>query len=89
MLDDLEISQFTSFQQCGGIDLDLVPAELTYGVEYVGANFRRVDSVYDMEVGSWRQMLEVRSRRRASILRLQLRNGRRRASNDTFFILRG
>ncbi len=30
MLDGLEITQFTYFQQCGGIDLDLVPAELTY-----------------------------------------------------------
>ena len=33
MLDGLEITQFTYFQQCGGIDLDLVPAELTYGLE--------------------------------------------------------
>ena len=33
MLDGLEITQFTYFQQCGGIDLELVPAELTYGLE--------------------------------------------------------
>ena len=33
MLDGLEITQFTYFQQCGGIDLDLVPAEITYGLE--------------------------------------------------------
>src|SRR5262249_43245723 len=37
MLDGLEISQFTYFQQCGGIDLDLVPAELTYGLERLHA----------------------------------------------------
>ncbi|HWF46222.1 MAG TPA: glycine--tRNA ligase subunit alpha, partial [Bryobacteraceae bacterium] len=32
MLDGLEITQFTYFQQCGGMDLDLVPAEITYGL---------------------------------------------------------
>ena len=36
MLDGLEITQFTYFQQCGGIDLDLVPAEMTYGLERIG-----------------------------------------------------
>jgi glycyl-tRNA synthetase alpha chain len=33
MLDGMEITQFTYFQQCGGVDLDLVPAEITYGLE--------------------------------------------------------
>ena len=37
MLDGLEITQFTYFQQCGGIDLDLVPAEITYGLERLAA----------------------------------------------------
>ena len=42
MLDGLEITQFTYFQQCGGIDLDLVPAEITYGLErLVGVSARR------------------------------------------------
>jgi glycyl-tRNA synthetase alpha chain len=49
MLDGLEISQFTYFQQCGGIDLDLVPAELTYGLERISAFLQGVDSVYDIE----------------------------------------
>ena len=49
MLDGLEISQFTYFQQCGGIDLDLVPAELTYGMERISAFLQGVDSVYDIE----------------------------------------
>ena len=49
MLDGLEISQFTYFQQCGGIDLDLVPAELTYGLERICAFLQGVDSVYDIE----------------------------------------
>lgn len=47
-LDGLEISQFTYFQQCGGIDLELVPAEITYGLERLTAFLQGVDSVYDI-----------------------------------------
>ena len=49
MLDGLEITQFTYFQQCGGIDLDLVPAEITYGLERLTAFLQMKDSVYDIE----------------------------------------
>jgi glycyl-tRNA synthetase alpha chain len=49
MLDGLEITQFTYFQQCGGIDLDVVPAELTYGLERLTAFLQNRDSVYDIE----------------------------------------
>lgn len=49
MLDGLEITQFTYFQQCGGIDLDLVPAEITYGLERIVAFLQNVDSVYEIE----------------------------------------
>ncbi len=48
MLDGLEITQFTYFQQCGGIDLDPICAELTYGLERIGAFLQDVDSIYDM-----------------------------------------
>jgi glycyl-tRNA synthetase alpha chain len=51
MLDGLEISQFTYFQQCGGIDLDLVPAELTYGLERLTAFLQVKDSVYEIDWG--------------------------------------
>ena len=47
-LDGLEITQFTYFQQCGGIDLELVPAEITYGLERLTAFLQGVDSVYDI-----------------------------------------
>jgi glycyl-tRNA synthetase alpha chain len=49
MLDGLEITQFTYFQQCGGIDLDLVPAEITYGLERLIAFLQGVESVYDIQ----------------------------------------
>jgi len=49
MLDGLEITQFTYFQQCGGIDLEVVPVELTYGLERLAAFLQGVESVYDIE----------------------------------------
>jgi glycyl-tRNA synthetase alpha chain len=48
MLDGLEITQFTYFQQCGGIDLELVPGEITYGLERLTAFLQVKDSVYDI-----------------------------------------
>ena len=48
MLDGLEITQFTYFQQCGGIDLDPISAELTYGLERLAAFLQDMDSIYDI-----------------------------------------
>ncbi len=48
MLDGLEITQFTYFQQCGGIDLDPISAELTYGLERIAGFLQDVDSIYDI-----------------------------------------
>ncbi len=48
MLDGLEITQFTYFQQCGQIDLDPISAELTYGLERIAAFLQDVDSIYEI-----------------------------------------
>jgi glycyl-tRNA synthetase alpha chain len=48
MLDGLEITQFTYFQQCGGADLFPISAELTYGLERIAAFLQDVDSIYDI-----------------------------------------
>jgi glycyl-tRNA synthetase alpha chain len=48
MLDGLEITQFTYFQQCGGVDLFPISAELTYGLERISAFLQDVDSIYDI-----------------------------------------
>jgi glycyl-tRNA synthetase alpha chain len=48
MLDGLEITQFTYFQQCGGMDLFPISAELTYGLERIAAFLQDVDSIYDI-----------------------------------------
>jgi glycyl-tRNA synthetase alpha chain len=48
MLDGLEVTQFTYFQQCGGQDLDPISAEITYGLERIAAFLQDVDSLYDV-----------------------------------------
>jgi glycyl-tRNA synthetase alpha chain len=48
LLDGLEITQFTYFQQSGGIDLNPISVELTYGLERICAFLQDVESVYDL-----------------------------------------
>ncbi|MGA2422096.1 MAG: glycine--tRNA ligase subunit alpha [Candidatus Acidiferrum sp.] len=48
LLDGLEITQFTYFQQSGGIDLDPISVELTYGLERICSFLQGVESVYDV-----------------------------------------
>ncbi len=48
-LDGMEITQFTYFQQAGGIDLHPVSVELTYGPERIAMYLQGVESVYDLE----------------------------------------
>jgi glycyl-tRNA synthetase alpha chain len=47
-LDGLEISQFTYFQQIGGVDCRPVSGELTYGLERIGMYLQNVDSMFDL-----------------------------------------
>ena len=51
LLDGMEITQFTYFQQAGGIELSPVSAELTYGLERIAMFLQRKDSIYDIEWG--------------------------------------
>jgi glycyl-tRNA synthetase alpha chain len=51
MLDGLEITQFTYFQQSGGIDLEPISVELTYGLERIAAFLESVDDVYKVRWG--------------------------------------
>ncbi len=48
-LDGMEITQFTYFQQVGGIDLDPVSVELTYGLERIAMYLQGVESVFDLK----------------------------------------
>jgi glycyl-tRNA synthetase alpha chain len=49
LLDGLEITQFTYFQQCGGIDLSPVPIEITYGLERLEMFLEQKDDIYDLD----------------------------------------
>jgi glycyl-tRNA synthetase alpha chain len=48
-LDGMEVSQFTYFQQVGGIECNPVPAELTYGLERLAMYIQGVDSIFDLD----------------------------------------
>ena len=60
MLDGLEITQFTYFQQVGGIDLAPISCEITYGLERIAMFLQRVDNVFDLEWGGGVKYGEVR-----------------------------
>lgn len=47
-LDSLEITQFTYFQQCGGIDLEMVSCEITYGLERIAMFLQGKESLFDI-----------------------------------------
>jgi glycyl-tRNA synthetase alpha chain len=47
--DGMEVTQFTYFQQVGGIDCNPVPAEITYGVERLAMYLQGIENVYDLD----------------------------------------
>jgi len=49
MLDGLEISQFTYFQQAGGLEVFPIPVEITYGLERLEMFLEEKDNVYDLD----------------------------------------
>src|SRR6187399_1178329 len=60
LLDGMEITQFTYFQQVGGIDLSPITCEITYGLERIAMFLQRVDNVFDLEWGGGVKYAEVR-----------------------------
>ncbi len=48
-LDGLEITQFTYFQQAGGLDLDIIPVEITYGLERLAMVIQGIDNIFDLK----------------------------------------
>src|SRR4029077_9209003 len=48
LLDGLEITQFTYFQQSGGINLDPISVEITYGLDRIAAYLQGADNIYDV-----------------------------------------
>ncbi len=56
-LDGMEITQFTYFQQVGGIELASVPVELTYGLERIAMYLQGVDNLFDLQ---WNDKVKYR-----------------------------
>jgi glycyl-tRNA synthetase alpha chain len=48
-IDGMEVTQFTYFQQLGGLELDLVPAEITYGLERLAMFLQGKRSAFELE----------------------------------------
>ena len=44
----MEVTQFTYFQQCGGIDCNPIPIEITYGLERIAMFLQDKDSIWDL-----------------------------------------
>lgn len=59
-LDGMEVTQFTYFQQVGGIELDITPVELTYGLERLALYLQNKDNVYELE---WTEGIKYGERR--------------------------
>jgi glycyl-tRNA synthetase alpha chain len=69
MLDGLEITQFTYFQQSGGVDLEPISVELTYGLERIAAFLQNVEDVYQVR---WNEAVSYGDMRRAEELELSV-----------------
>lgn len=62
LLDGLEITQFTYFQQAGGIDLQPVSVELTYGLERIAMFLNHAESCFSLPWSSWASYGKIRHR---------------------------
>ena len=58
-LDGMEVTQFTYFQQCGGIDCKPVSIEITYGLERLAMYLQDVESIWDLSWNSERSYGEI------------------------------
>ncbi|MCS7258026.1 MAG: glycine--tRNA ligase subunit alpha [candidate division WOR-3 bacterium] len=48
-LNGIEITQFTYFQQMGGVDLDIIPVEITYGLERIAMFIQNRNSIFEIQ----------------------------------------
>ncbi|MCS7182820.1 MAG: glycine--tRNA ligase subunit alpha [Thermoanaerobaculum sp.] len=69
LLDGMEITQFTYFQQAGGVDLKPISAEITYGLERIAMFLQKKTSIYEVEWGSGVTYGAVRHREEVELSR--------------------
>ena len=86
LYDGLEITQFTYFQQAGGLDLSPISVELTYGLERFAMALQGVDNVYDLQWAPGVTYRDVRLRDEVRAVEVRVRPGaacRRRSSRSS------
>ncbi len=71
-LDGMEITQFTYFQQVGGIDLSPISVEITYGIERITMYLQDVDNVFQYQVEQERSVQGCPPEHRKRVLHVQL-----------------
>jgi len=87
LFDGLEITQFTYFQQAGGIELAPISAELTYGLERIAMVLQKVDSIYDIEWAPGVKYADVRLREEIEQSKYAFNVGIELPEGDTFATL--
>jgi len=83
-LDGMEITQFTYFQQMGGLPVDVVSAEITYGLERIAMYVQEKDNVFDL---LWNEDItygEVRFQEEVEFSKYALLNGDNKTLRDFF-----
>ena len=76
LFDGQEITQFTYFQQAGGVDLSPISVELTYGIERFAMALQDVDDVYDLEWAHGREVPRRPASRRSRAVEVRVRADR-------------
>ena len=80
MLDGTEITQFTYFQQVGGMDLSPISCEITYGIERIAMFLQKVDNVFDVRVGRRQDVRRRPAARRGRAVEVRVQPGHRHRS---------
>jgi glycyl-tRNA synthetase alpha subunit len=87
--DGMEVTQWTYFQQLGGFDVELVPAEITYGLERLAMFLQGKRSALELEWAPGITWGDVYPRERARVVGLQLRARADRRADEAFRRARG
>ena len=87
LFDGMEITQFTYFQQAGGIELAPISAELTYGLERIAMVLQKVDSIFDLEWAPGVKYADVRFREEVEQSKYAFNVGIELPAGDTFAAL--
>ena len=87
LFDGMEITQFTYFQQAGGIELAPISAEITYGLERIAMVLQKVDSIFDLEWAPGVKYSEVRFREEVELSKYAFNVGIELPPGDNFATL--